>query len=150
MAGPLTPPVWEESHVSDTHTQLDCSQSFIIAFSRVSGRYICKTFFRRKSTQILASLDIIFLKFLGVLVSIINKTISRVLRTQSCTYCTDKQWFINNVYIEIWEVCFKTQIYILKIGSLASLARNFCIHFLQFPTRRHSIRPYYHEHKWTY
>ena len=32
-----------------------------------------------------------------------NKTISRVLRTQSWTYCTDKQWFINNVYIEIWE-----------------------------------------------
>ena len=31
-AGPWTPPVWEESHVSDTHTQLACSQSFIIVF----------------------------------------------------------------------------------------------------------------------
>ena len=61
-------PVWEESHVSDTHTQLDCSQSFIIAFSRVFWS-VCKTFFRRKSTHIflarsLRSLDIIFLKFL--------------------------------------------------------------------------------------
>ena len=31
---------WEESHVSDTHKKLACSQSFIIAFSRVSGRYV--------------------------------------------------------------------------------------------------------------
>ena len=36
---------------------------------------------------------------------------------------------------------FSTQIF-KKIGSLASLARQSCIHFLQFPTRRHSIRPY--------
>ena len=67
VGGPWTPPVWEESHVSDTHAQLDCSQSFYNSFFS-SFWSVCKTFFRRKSTQILArslrSLDIIFLKFL--------------------------------------------------------------------------------------
>ena len=44
---------------------------------------------------------------------------------------------------------FSTQIYIFN-NRLARFARSqSCIHFLQFPTRRHSIRPYYHEHKWT-
>ena len=105
MAGPWTPPVWEESHVSDTHTQLDCSQSFIITFSRVSGRYVKHFSDAKVHKYWLARYH--FSQVSCVLVSIINKTISRVLRTQSCTYCTDKQWFINNVYIEIWEVCFK-------------------------------------------
>ena len=57
---------WEESHVSDTHTKkwlARKSQSFYSFFS--SFWSVCKTFFRRKSTNILArslrSLDIIFL-----------------------------------------------------------------------------------------
>ena len=72
-----------------THTQVDCSQSFIIAFSRVSGRYV-KHFSDAKVHKFwLARYH--FSQVSCVLVSIINKTISRVLRTQSCTYCTDKQ-----------------------------------------------------------
>ena len=48
-------------------------------------------------------------------------------------YCTDKQWFINNVYIEIWEelYVFNADIY-LKICSLASLARNLVYIFSSF------------------
>ena len=97
---------------------------------------VCKTFFRRKSTKFLARsrpLARSFFQVSCVLVSIINKTISRVLRTQSWTYCTDKQWFINNAYIEIWEelYVFNADIY-KKIGSLASLARNFVYIFSTF------------------
>ena len=56
-----------------------------------------------------------------------------MLRTQSWTYCTDKQWFINIAYIEIWEelYVFNADIY-KKIGSLASLARNFVYIFSTF------------------
>ena len=61
----------------------------IIAFSRVSGRYV-KHFSDAKVHKFwLARYH--FSQVSCVLVSIINKTISRVLRTQSCTYCTDKQ-----------------------------------------------------------
>ena len=59
---------WEESHVSDTQTKMACSQIAIIYSFFSSFWSVCKTFFRRKSTNILArslrSLDIIFLKFL--------------------------------------------------------------------------------------
>ena len=119
---------------------------------------VCKTFFRRKSTKSFGSLSPLaryhFSQVSCFLVSIMNKTISRVLRTQSWTYCTDKQWFINNVYIEIWEESYVFNADIQKkIGSLALLARNLVYIFLQFPTRRHSIRPYMmniNEHiKWT-
>ena len=99
-AGPWTPPVWEESHVSDTHTQLACSQSFIIAFSRVSGRYV-KHFSDAKVQTFWLALSARSISFFSSFLFLMN--ISRVLRTQSWTYCTDKQWLISNVYIEIWE-----------------------------------------------
>ena len=83
------PHPYEKNRMFQTHTQLDCSQSFIIAFSRVSGRYV-KHFSDAKVHKFwLARYH--FSQVSCVLVSIINKTISRVLRTQSCTYCTDKQ-----------------------------------------------------------
>ena len=79
-----------------------------------------------------------------------NKTISRVLRTQSWTYCTDKQWFINNVYIEIWEesYVFNADIFFKSARSLRSLA----ILYTFSPVSNASSfnKAIYHEHiKWT-
>ena len=90
-----------------------------------------------------------------VLVSIINKTISRVLRTHAVMDILYRQTVIYQQCI-YWDlrriVCFQRR-YIFK-NRLARFARTqSCIHFLQFPTRRHSIRPYImniNEHiKWT-
>ena len=119
---------------------------------------VCKTFFRRKKYTNFGSLSPLaryhFSQVSCVLVSIINKTISRVLRTQSWTLLY-RQTVIYQQCI-YWDlrriVCFQRR-YIFK-NRLARFARTqSCIHFLQFPTRRHSIRPYImniNEHiKWT-
>ena len=111
------------------HTQkMACSQIAIIYSFFSSFWSVCKTFFRRKSTNILARSISFFSSFLFLM----NKTISRVLRTQSWTYCTDKQWLISNVYIEIWEESYVFNADIKKIGSLASLARNLVYIFSSF------------------
>ena len=120
-----------------------CSQIAIIYSFFSSFWSVCKTFFRRKSTNILArslrSLDIIFLKFLvsneqDHITSVTNTVMDILYRqtviNQQCIY-----WDLRRI------VCFQRRY--KKIGSLASLARNLVyLHFLQFPTRRHSIRPY--------
>ena len=88
---------WEESHVSDTHTKWLArkSQSFI-AFSRVSGRYV-KHFSDAKVQIFWLALSARSISFFSSFLFLMNKTISWVLRTQSWTYCTDKQWLISNV-----------------------------------------------------
>ena len=132
-----------------THTKkMACSQIAIIYSFFSSFWSVCKTFFRRKSTNILArslrSLDIIFFKFL---VSNEQDHITSVTNTvMDILY---RQTVINQQCILLRfekNRMFSTQI--LK-NRLARFARSqSCIHFLQFPTRRHSIRP--HEHiKWT-
>ena len=104
----------------------------LMGFSRVSGRYksswtrpynecyehkdtlyrqtmwFTNTILRRiacfRHTQKMACSQIaIIYSFFSSFLFLMNKTILRVLRTQSWTYCTDKQWLISNVYIEIWE-----------------------------------------------
>ena len=73
---------------------------------------VWKICFRRKSTKIsarsLRSLAVIsgyISRVSGFLVGIMNKTISRVLRTHGHN-CTDKQWFINKILRRI-IVCFQ-------------------------------------------
>ena len=98
--------------------------SLAIIYSCVSSFWsVCKTFFRRKSTTILArslrSLDIIFLKFH---VSNEQDHFTSVTNTRTWIILLYRQtmWFINNVYIEIWEESYvfrpkNTK----KFGSLA-------------------------------
>ena len=107
---------WEESYMFQTHKKkkLACSQSFI-AFSWVFGsvyvKYVSDAKVKKNSARSLRSLDIIYglSQVSCFLVCIMNKTISRVLRTQGYNYSTDKHWFIYNVY---WEesYMFSTQI----------------------------------------
>ena len=78
-----------------------------------------------------------------------NKTISRVLRTQSWTYCTDKQWLISNVYIEIWE---ESYVFNADIKKSASSLRSLAILYTFSPVSNASSfnKAIYHEHiKWT-
>ena len=86
------------------------SQSFT-AFSRVSGRYV-KHFSDAKVQTFWLALSARSISFFSSFLFLMNKTISQVLRTQSWTYCTDKQWLISNVYILRFEKnrMFSTQI----------------------------------------
>ena len=106
------------------------SQSFI-AFSRVSGRYV-KHFSDAKVQIFWLALSARSISFFSSFLFLMNKIISWVLRTQSWTYCTNKQWLISNVYIEIWEESYVFNADIKKIGSLASLARNLVYIFSSF------------------
>ena len=84
-----------------THTKkwLARKSQSCIAFSRVSGRYV-KHFSDAKVQIFWLALSARSILFFSSFLFLMNKTISRVLRTQSWTYCTDKQWLISNVYIE--------------------------------------------------
>ena len=78
-----------------------------------------------------------------------NKTISRVLRTQSWTYCTDKQWLISNVYIDIWE---ESYVFNADIKKSARSLRSLAILYTFSPVSNASSfnKAIYHEHiKWT-
>ena len=120
-----------------------CSQIAIIYSFFSSFWSVCKTFSRRKSTNILArslrSLDIIFLKFLvsneqDHITSVTN-TVMDILYRQTVInqQCILLRFEKNSIYV------FNADIK----NRLARFARSqSCIHFLQFPTRRHSIRPY--------
>ena len=123
------------------------SQSFI-AFSRVSGRYV-KHFSDAKVQIFWLVLSARSISFFSSFLFLMNKTISRVLRTQSWTYCTDKQWLISNVYY--WDlrriVCFQRR-YKKSARSLRSLA----ILYTFSPVSNASSfnKAIYHEHiKWT-
>ena len=137
---------WEESHVSDTHKKMACSQIAIIYSFFSSFWSVCKTFFRRKSINILArslrSLDIIFLKFLvsneqDHITSVTNTVMDilywQTVINQQCIY-----WDLRRI------VCFQRRYLKNRLARSQS-----CIHFLQFPMRRHSIRPYHEHIKWT-
>ena len=131
------------------HTKkMACSQIAIIYSFFSSFWSVCKTFFRRKSTNILArslrSLDIIFLKFLvsneqDHITSVTN-TVMDILYRQTVINQQCISWDLRRI------VCFQRRY--KKIGSLAFARSQSCIHFLQFPTRRHSIRPYHEHIKW--
>ena len=133
------------------------SQSFI-AFSRVSGRYV-KHFSDAKVQIFWLALSARSILFFSSFLFLMNKTISRVLRTQSWTYCTDKQWLISNVYIEIWEESYVFNADIKKSArSLRSLF--FFFFFFFFCAILYTFSPVsnassfnkaiYHEHiKWT-
>ena len=96
---------WEESHVSDTHKKLACSQS-LIAFSRVSGRYV-KHFSDAKVQQFWLALSARSISvFSSVLfsgqyneqdhITSVTNTVMDILYRQTVIYqqC---------MYIEIWE-----------------------------------------------
>ena len=117
----------EKNRMFQTHTKkMACSQIAII-YSFFSSFWSVKTFFRRKSTNILArsirSIDIIFLKFL---VSNEQDHITSVTNTvMDILYGTDKQWLISNVQCiyEIWEESYVFNADIKKSArSLRSLA----------------------------
>ena len=113
------------------HTKkMACSQIAIIYSFFSSFWSVCKKKFRRKSTNILARRSI---SFFSSFLFLMNKTISRVLRTQSWTYLYRQTGgLISNVYY--WDlrriVCFQRRY--KKIGSLASLARNLVYIFSSF------------------
>ena len=141
---------WEESHVSDTHKKMACSQIAIIYSFFSSFWSVCKTFFRRKSTNILArslrSLDIIFLKFLvsneqDHIMSVTNTVMDILYRqtviNQQCIY-----WDLRRI---VW---FSTQILKKSARSLRSLA----ILYTFSPVSNASSfnKAIYHEHiEWT-
>ena len=136
-----------------THT-LDCSQSFIIAFSRVSGRYV-KHFSDAKVHQILARFSSarsisFFSSFLCS--SQYNKTRPyHECYEHSHGHIVPTNSDLSTMYILRFEkncYVFNADIY-LKIGSLASLARNLVYIFSSF--QRVVIQQgHYHEHKWIY
>ena len=122
-----------------------CSQIAIIYSFFSSFWSVCKTFFRHKSTNILArslrSLDIIFLKFL-----VSNEQDHIMSVTNTVMDILYRQIVINQQCISLYILRFeKNRMFSTQIlkNRLARFARSqSCIHFLQFPTRRHSIRPY--------
>ena len=125
------------------------SQSFI-AFSRVSGRYV-KHFSDAKVQIFWLALSARSILFFSSFLFLMNKTISRVLRTQSWTYCTDKQWLISNVYtcIEIWE---ESYVFNADIKKSARSLRSLAILYTFSPVSNASSfnKAIYHEHiKWT-
>ena len=112
------------NHVSDTHKKMACSQIAIIYSFFSSFWSVCKTFFRRKSTNILArflrSLDIIFLKFLvsnerDHITSVTNTVMDILYRqtviNQQCIY-----WDLRRI------VCFQRRYKKKLARSLRSLA----------------------------
>ena len=124
-----------------THTHkiglLAIIYSFFLSFWSVYVKYVSDAKVQKFRLARFAR-SIYFMGFSQVscfLVCIMNKTISRVLRTQGHNYSTDKHWFIYNVYIEKNRM-FSTQIFFKN--WLARFARSqSCIHFLQFPTCRY-------------
>ena len=143
---------WEESHVSDTQKKWLASNHFI-AFSRVSGRYVKHFFFRRKSTKILARSISFFSSFL------FSSQYNEQDHYHECYehshgHIVPTNSDLSTMYILRFEKnrMFSTQIFFLNRLARFAHSRS-CLHFLQFPTRRHSIRPYImniNEHiKWT-
>ena len=94
------------------HTQkngLLANRHHFIAFSRVSGRYV-KHFSDAKVQIFWLALSARSILFFSSFLFLMNKTISRVLRTQSWTYCTDKQWLISILLRFEKNRMFSTQI----------------------------------------
>ena len=122
---------WEESHVSDTHKKLACSQSFIIAFSRVSGRYV-KHFTDAKVHKFWLARYHFFSSFLFSSqyneqdhITSVTNTVMDILYRQTVIY--------QQCIIEIWEESYVFNADIpKKIGSLALLARNLVYIFSSF------------------
>ena len=113
---------WEESHVSDTHKKMAYSQSFIIAFSRVSGRYV-KHFSDAKVQKFWLALSARSISFFSSFlfsseyITSVTNTVMDILYRQTVIYQQCIYWDLRRI------VCFQRR-YIFKKSarSLRSLA----------------------------
>ena len=137
---------WEESHVSDTHKKNACSQSFIIAFSRVFVRYVKKISDAKvqKFWLALSARSISFFSSFLFSSQYNEQDHNHECYEHSHGHIVPTNSDLSTMYnILRFE---KNRIYVFNADILKNRLARFarsqsCIHFLQFPTRRDSIRP---------
>ena len=147
------PHPYEKNRMFQTHTQnLACSQSFIIAFSRVSGRYV-KHFSNAKVQKFWLALSARSISFFSSFlfssqyneqdhITSVTNTVMDILYRQTVIKQQCIYWDLRRI------VCFQRRYIKKSARSLRSLAT---LYTLSPVSNASSFnKAIYHEHKWTY